>query len=288
MAVKRSPVGVHASIEGGITKAIERALSLGCGTVQIFGRNPRRWKGRPITRGEAERFRKKRTEAGLWPLVIHASYLINLSSPDEALFKKSLKLFIKEVGVADLLGADYIVTHLGSTRGKPAGFGIKRVTGALKEVARLRPGVGILLENTAGGGHQTGSNLEEIGSIIEKVAGGKVKGLKTGLCFDTCHGFQAGYPMKTPGEAATLVKTLHKAVGLEKLKLIHLNDSRAPFASRVDRHQHIGRGMIGTVGLAAFLNDPRIRGIPVILETPKKTESDDKKNIKKVKDMIKR
>ncbi len=284
MAGKRSPVGVHTSIQGGLTNAIDRATSLGCETVQIFGRNPRSWKVLPVSKGEAERFRKKREEAGLGPLVVHASYLINLSVPDEALFKKSVGLFIKELGIAVALGAEYMVTHLGSTRGKPGGFGIKRVAQALKEVARLKPGptVEILLENTAGGGSQTGSSLEEIGSIIDKV-----KGLKTGFCFDTCHGFAAGYPMNTPASAAALVKTLDKEVGLEKLKLIHLNDSKAPLGSRVDRHEHIGRGMIGTTGLSVFLNDPGIRGVPVILETPKKTEKDDEKNLKKLRNMIK-
>jgi deoxyribonuclease-4 len=283
MAVNCSPIGVHTSIEGGLSKAIERALLLGCDALQIFVRNPRSWKENPIAKREVEKFRKKREEAGLWPLVIHISYLINLSSPDGALFRRSLDLFIKELGIAGSLGADYIVTHLGSTRGKGGGFGVKRVIEALKEVASLKPGVEILLENTAGGGNQTGSRLEDIAAIIDKV-----KGLKPGLCFDTCHGFQAGYPMRAPGEAAALVDKIDKEVGLKRLKLIHLNDSKAPLGSKVDRHQHIGRGMIGSSGLSAFLKNPGVKGIPVILETPKKTERDDERNIRLVRGMIER
>jgi deoxyribonuclease-4 len=293
MGVKSSPLGVHTSIAGGVSKAVDRALLLGCNAIQIFVRNPRSWprgrKENSKAMGEAERFKKKREEAGLWPLVIHTSYIINLSSPDGALFKRSRDLFIKELGIAGSLGADYIVVHPGSSKGKGVkggrcgGFGIRRVTEALNGVAGLKPGpaVEILLENTAGGGHQTGSSLADIGTIIDKV-----KGLKLGLCFDTCHGFQAGYPMKTPGEAAALVKAIDKAVGLKRLKLVHLNDSRTPLDSRVDRHQHIGKGMIGSVGLGAFLKNPGVRGVPVILETPKKTERDDPRNLKVVRDML--
>jgi deoxyribonuclease-4 len=281
MAVKCSPLGVHTSIEGGVTKAIDRALLLGCDTLQIFGRNPRSWKESAKCKGEAERFRKKREEAGLWPLIVHTSYIINLSSPDEALFRRSLALFIKELGIAGSLGADYLVTHLGSSKGKGGGFGVKRVIEALKEVARSKQVITILLENTAGGGYQTGSSLADIGTIIDKV-----KGLKTGLCFDTCHGFAAGYPMRAPAEATALVKTIDKEVGLKRLKLIHMNDSSAPLGSRVDRHQHIGKGMIGSIGLKAFLNNPGVKGIPIILETPEKKERDDERNLKVVREMI--
>lgn len=282
------PLGVHLSIAGGISLAIGRARELGINAFQCFGGNPRGWAQKPLTEEEAARFREARGEAGLWPIVIHTSYLINLSSPDEALFKKSIDLFALEIKRAEMLGIDYLVTHLGSARGEGFDYAIKRsvfgVLAAIKEAGGDKGlGVEILFENTAGTGTTTGSDLAQIGAIIEALEP-KLKGVKTGLCFDTCHGFAAGYAFGTGKEANALVKIIDDAVGLERLKVIHLNDSKCGFNSRRDRHEHIGKGEIKDFD--ALLNHKSIKGVPLILETPKEGEADDKKNLRTVRNII--
>lgn len=285
---KAPPLGVHLSIAGGISLAIPRALELGINAFQCFGGNPRGWKQKPLSEDEAARFRELRSKADIWPIVIHTSYLINLSSPDEELFEKSVKLFALEIERAQKLGVDYLVTHLGSARGEGPDFATHRAaSGLLKAIKEAKAGkalgVEILFENTAGTGTTTGSDIAQIGAIREELQE-KLKGVKTGLCFDTCHGFAAGYPFGTKKEAAALVKIIEKAVGLENLKVIHLNDSKGGFNSRRDRHEHIGKGEIKSFD--AFLNHKSIKGIPLILETPKEGEADDVKNLGTVRKII--
>lgn len=287
-AGNRSPLGVHLSIAGGISLAIERAEDLGINAFQCFGGNPRGWAQKPLPEEEAERFREARGKADIWPVVIHTSYLINLSSPDEALFKKSIALFALEIERAERLGVDYLVTHLGSARGEGSDFAIARsasgVKAAVKEAGKGKGlNVEILFENTAGTGTTTGSDLTQIGAIIG-VLDADLKGIKTGLCFDTCHGFAAGYAFQSKPEAATLVDTIEKAIGIKKLKVIHLNDSKGGFNSRRDRHEHIGKGEIKNFD--AFLNHKSIKGLPLILETPKEGEADDEKNLRAVCNII--
>ncbi|MEE9542670.1 MAG: deoxyribonuclease IV [Thermodesulfobacteriota bacterium] len=289
------PLGVHLSIAGGVTCAIERATELGINAFQCFGGNPRGWAQKPLDKDEAEAFREARKNTSLWPIVIHTSYLINLSSPDEELLKKSVVLFATEIERAMALGIDYLVTHLGSPRGSGIDFAIKRATEGVEKAVKIalknskvkKTGLEILFENTAGSGTTTGSDIVDIGKIIDLLdaknkAGGV--GIKTGLCFDTCHGFAAGYPFKTPEEADKLVAIIKKAVGLKRLKVIHLNDSKGEFNSRRDRHEHIGKGKIKTFG--AFLNHKDIQGVPLILETPKETETDDKRNLMRVRRIL--
>lgn len=278
-------VGVHTSIEGGLSRAIERAVATGCEALQIFCRNPRSWRRSPLARAEVLRFRALREEAGLWPVVVHASYLINLSSPDEGLFRRSIDLLGFEVESAEMLGADYIVVHPGSTRGAGIEYGIRRVIEALKRVRRGNSGstgggVEILLENTAGGGSQTGAKIEHIGAIINDA---DLRGL--GLCFDTCHGFAAGYAMNTRTEVDRLAAAIDREAGLDNLKLAHLNDSKAALGAGIDRHEHIGKGEIGLTGFEAFVNHPALADLPAILETPKAGEYDDVMNMREIMNM---
>ena len=288
-------LGVHLSIAGGVTCAIERALELGINSFQCFGGNPRGWAQKPLTGVEAAEFREARKKAGLSVIAVHTSYLINLSSPDDALFKKSVKLFALEIERSMALSVDYLVTHLGSPRGAGIDFAVKRavegveaaIKAALKNSKVKKTGLEILFENTAGSGTTIGSDLADIGKIIDLLDAknkGKGVGIKTGLCFDTCHGFAAGYALKTPDEAAGLVAIIKKDIGLKRLKLIHLNDSKGGFNSRLDRHEQIGKGKIKS--FHAFLNHPRIKGLPLILETPKETEADDKKNLARVRKIL--
>jgi len=253
--------------------------------MQIFGRNPRSWGYSPVEAAEAALFREKRAEASIWPVAVHTTYLINLCSPSDELFEKSIALFRGEISIAADLGADYLVTHLGSPGALGGEYAMERVVEALEKAAGGPSGpVEILLENTSGAGAGFGADLGEIGRVID---GAARAGLKAGLCFDTCHGFAAGYPFGAKKDADALVRIIDGSVGLEKLKLIHLNDSKGEAGSRLDRHEHIGRGRIGSKGLANFLNHPEIKGIPLILETPKKTPDDDPGNLRAVRRMIK-
>ncbi|MBI5641935.1 MAG: deoxyribonuclease IV [Deltaproteobacteria bacterium] len=278
------PIGVHTSIAGGLYKSVERAEALGCDAMQIFSRNPRAWEFKPVTQAEAALFKARREEAGLWPVAVHTTYLINLCAPDEAIFDKSLFLFKKELSTAEQIGADYIVTHLGSPQDMGTEFALLRILSAFKDVeaAGLGKKTQVLLENTSGAGYGFGSDLADIGRII---SGARKFGLDTGLCFDTCHGFAAGYGMAEPGDIETLVSTIDKEIGLKRLRLIHLNDSKGAFNSGLDRHEHIGKGRIGLEAFRALLNHPKIKPVPLILETPKKTEADDPWNLNTVKDI---
>ncbi|MBI1912443.1 MAG: deoxyribonuclease IV [Deltaproteobacteria bacterium] len=278
------PIGVHTSIAGGLYKSVERAAELGCEAMQIFGRNPRSWIYKPISAIEADLFRKKRQEAGLWPVVIHATYLINLCSPDEDILEKSVSLFKKEVGIAEAIGADYVVTHLGSPQEMGSEFALMRILEALKNTASGGFGkkAQILLENTSGAGYGFGSNLSDIGDILD---GAEEFGLYAGLCLDTCHAFTAGYRLETKESVSELVKTIDREIGLKRLKVIHLNDSKGVFESNIDRHEHIGEGKIGIEGFKAIVNHPKLASVPMILETPKKTEDDDPRNLRIVREL---
>lgn len=280
------PIGVHTSIAGGLHRSIERAASLGCDAMQIFGRNPRSWAFKPVSAEDARLFKSKRKDAGLWPVAVHTTYLINLCSHDAGIYGKSVDLFKKELMTAEAIGADYLVTHPGSPRDMGSGFALKRILEALEDVKKS--GLGekamVLIENTAGGGCGFGSRLADIGDIIENAAG---FGLNAGLCFDTCHAFAAGYPMGTPPEVGVLMKTIEKKVGIERLKLIHLNDSKGAMNSHIDRHEHIGKGRIGIDAMRDFLNRPEVARVPLILETPKKTENDDPRNLAVVREIRK-
>ncbi|MBI2400127.1 MAG: deoxyribonuclease IV [Deltaproteobacteria bacterium] len=263
---------MHTSIAGGLYKSVERAAALGCGCMQIFGRNPRSWIYNPLPAHEAGLFRAARKEASLWPVAVHTNYLINLCSPDDGIYYKSIDIFQKELGIAEAIG-------MGSD------FAIRRVGQALKEAARGGLGIEtmILLENTSGAGYGFGSDLLHIGEIIKGAAS---DGRKIGLCLDTCHAFTAGYSFSRPVEVAGFLKKIDEAVGLENLKVIHLNDSKGAFHSNLDRHEHIGKGKIGLEAFRLLLNHPDIREIPMILETPKKTDKDDPMNLATVRGLL--
>lgn len=279
------PLGVHTSIAGGLYRSVERAEALGCSCMQIFGRNPRSWIYKPLPAHEAALFKAARKKAGLWPVAVHTNYLINLSSPDDDIYYKSIDIFKKELGIAEAIGADYLVTHIGSPQDMGADFAVRRVGQAMRDAGKsgLNPRTMILLENTSGAGYGFGSSLKDIGRIIE---GAGEDGLEIGLCLDTCHAFTAGYSYSNPEEVKAFLKRIDSEAGIENLKLIHLNDSKGAFNSNLDRHEHIGRGRIGIEAFRLLLNHPKIKKIPMILETPKKTEEDDPMNLATVRKLL--
>ncbi|MCK5236639.1 MAG: deoxyribonuclease IV [Deltaproteobacteria bacterium] len=274
------PIGVHTSTAGGISRSVARATELECTTMQVFVSSPRTWKADALKDSEVRDFKKFRKEAELAPIVVHTSYLINLATPSEEAYEKSKKLFTDELRIAKEIKAEYIVTHPGSFHDEDEKFGIKRVAMALMESAKSIKGKlpVILIENTAGGGTQIGGKLSNIGKIIKAS-----KGVRVGLCYDTCHGFAAGYPFNTKKDGLKLISEIDEGVGLKNLKVIHLNDSKGECGSKVDRHEHLGKGKLGGAAMASFLSDKRVREIPLILETPKSDDDADTRNLKEAR-----
>ena len=221
----------------------------------------------------ASRFRERRAASAIRYLVVHTMYLLNLASPDEALYERSVAGLIEEARRAATLGADALVTHLGAHVGGGADAGIDRIVGALCRLVESpawneAPGLHLLLENTAGSGTTIGSTFDELAAIVAAVGGGT----RLGLCLDSCHAFAAGHDLRTVDAVDGTLERFDRVVGLERLEMIHLNDSRFPIGSRRDRHAHIGRGEIGFEGIGALLRHPGLRGIPFLLETPKEID----------------
>lgn len=272
-------VGVHTSIAGGLSLSVERAVSLGCSTMQIFSHNPRQWKESALPESEVQRFRSLREELDISPVFIHASYLINLASPSQTVLHKSIRLLAYELSNADRLGVEYVILHTGSARGEDAKKSRKRAAKAICQSAKKSKGnAKILLENTAGERGDITSSMEALAHIIETCRSERIGG----ICLDTCHAFASGYDLTSRNAFTKLIAEIDRYVGLERLKLIHVNDSKRPLGSGVDRHEHIGRGYIGMNGMRTILSDRRISKIPLVLETPKRNENDDRRNLKKI------
>jgi deoxyribonuclease IV len=276
-------LGVHTSIAGGLYLSLERAHALGCTTMQIFSHNPRGWAVKSISREEAVRFQSLRQSLDISPVFIHTSYLINMASRDRVLKQKSIALLITEMERADAIGAEYVVLHTGSASGDDATIARRRAIEAFNEIAETRNWkAGLLIENTAGERGDICSSIADMGEIIDGVQ----KPLIAGICIDTCHAFAAGYDISDSASVEKIAHDIQHSIGIDKVKLIHMNDSKGNRASHIDRHAHIGLGAIGTKGLAAFINYPKFLQIPLILETPKKNESDDPVNLAKVRKML--
>lgn len=273
-------LGAHVSIAGAIDEAVDRAAALRINTMQIFSRNPRGWQAAKLKPKEVAAFRAKRLKAKISPILVHIPYIINLASPEEGLWKRSIKSYAEDIRRADTLGAEYFVTHLGSHKGKGEEFGIQRFAEGLnRAIAQAKPRLTVLLENTAGSGDGLGYKFEHLKAMISLI---KEKS-RVGVCLDTAHTFESGYNVKTKKGLNDTLSKFDKLVGLKRLKAIHLNDSKSPYGSRVDRHWHIGKGEIGSAGIGFIVNHPKLRKLPFILETPKETDKSDPANLKKVR-----
>jgi len=275
--------GFHVSISGGFALAVERAHELGCNTMQIFSRNPRGWTVKPIDADDAAKFKNLREQYDIGPVFVHTNYLINLASPKPDLYERSIEQFVIDLERTERLGADYLVTHLGSASGKEPDWMIDRVADAVNMAMKLHsPKATILLENTAGEKGDVGYTFEQVRDVIDRLKDGS----KIGICYDTCHGFAAGYDVRTKQGVDAVAQKIEETVGLKRLKGMHLNDCLRDFDSRVDRHWHIGEGKIGEVGFRAIINHKAFKDVPKIMETPKETEEDDPRNMKKVRSLI--
>jgi deoxyribonuclease-4 len=255
------------SIAGAVAQALWRGRETGCDVIQIFTKNAMQWRAKPLTQDDREAFLKARQETGVSPVAAHGSYLINLASPDDSLYERSQEALWEEMQRAEALELPYLVMHPGFPRGSGEEEGINRIARAINLIhhrgAEIK--VMILMETTAGQGATLGNRFEHFARIIGRIEAAE----RVGVCIDTCHIFAAGYDISTlAGYEATLGE-FDRVIGLARLKVMHLNDSKAAASTRVDRHEHIGKGSLGLDAFRRLLQDPRLAHLPFILETPK-------------------
>lgn len=270
-------LGVHVSVAGGVDLAVERGVALKCDAIQIFNKNNNQWKAFALLDDVVARYKVNLKNCDIHPVVSHASYLINLATSDQALWEKSRDSFAEELERCDRLNIPYLVVHPGSHMGAGEDVGVMRVAEALNDIYGSKKIKCVAtIEHTAGQGNHIGYKFEHLAAIR---AGMKDK-KKFAVCFDTCHLVAAGYDYSTPEKYDAMMKAFDKIVGLKTLKVMHFNDSKTPLGSRVDRHDHIGKGTVGKSGFRSFLTDPRLAEIPGVIETPTDgTGKDEKRNL---------
>jgi deoxyribonuclease-4 len=285
MHEKKVLLGAHQSIAGGVEKALDRGQETGCDTVQIFVKSPNRWASKPLAEKNVVAFKEAVAETGIWPVFAHSLYLINLATADDTLWQKSLRALVDDLERCEQLGLPGLVIHPGSHRGSGEEAGIARIIAALDEVHTRLPGYGVQvwLEITAGQGDHLGYSFTQLRSMID----GVTEPERLGICFDTAHAFAAGYELRTrEGYEATWAE-FDATLGLDRLAAIHLNDSKKDLGSRVDRHDHIGKGLLGLEPFRFLVNDPRFWGIPMTLETEKGPDlAEDKENLAVLRGLI--
>ena len=260
-------LGAHLSIAGGLPRAVDRAEASGCAALQIFTKSAGQWRARALPAEEIALFRRRVRQTGIKPVVAHNSYLINLAAADPALRARSIASLCDELDRAEALGLDGLVMHPGSfTSGTEAG-GLRLIAEGLARIFDARPDARtrILLEHTAGQGTNLGHRFEHLAEIIERLNGSR----RVGVCLDTCHLIAAGYDIGSEQGYTETFKQFGRIVGFSRLKAFHVNDSKKPCGSRVDRHEHIGKGCLGLEPFRRILNDPRFSRLPMLLETPK-------------------
>lgn len=257
-------LGAHVSIAGGIEKAFAQGEAIGATAIQIFTRNASRWQARPLAAEAIAAFRSARQKSAIGYVAAHDSYLINLASPEPPLRHKSIATFLDEMRRCAQLGIEDLVMHPGAHMGQGSAAGLATLVESFRTIFAEAPeGVRVLVENTAGQGSCLGAPFEELAEIFARLPQGNF-----GVCLDCCHAFAAGYDLATAEGYAATMADFERLIGLERLRLFHLNDSKRPLGARVDRHEHVGKGMIGRAGFAALMADQRFRRLPKIIETP--------------------
>ncbi|MCG8403564.1 MAG: deoxyribonuclease IV [Phycisphaerales bacterium] len=280
--------GAHMSVAGGLENAFHAGKEVGCDCLQIFVKNQRQWKARPLTDEQVAAYKEAERETGLHPVVAHASYLLNLASPEAASREKSSNALIDELTRCEALGVSGLVFHPGAHMGDGVDKGIRRIIKALDDVLGRTKGftTNVLLETTAGQGSSIGHEIEHLGRIIAGVKDAE----RLMVCLDTCHLFAAGHDLRNANLYAKMVDELDTIVGLDRIRCIHTNDSKNDCGSRVDRHEHVTKGKIGKDGFIHLVNDPRLAGVPRILETPKGKDGRgvdyDKVNLRRLRELI--
>ena len=271
-------IGCHVSASGSVDKAVDNAVERNCSAFQIFTRSPRSWHAKDLTKEVIDAFKSKLKDSKIdrFAICAHMPYLPNLATPKDDAFEKSVNTLISEVERCAQLGIPYLVTHLGSHLGTGEEAGIKKLVEGLTKAGQTKNDVMILLENTAGQKNSVGSDFKQLGEIFKQLKPGK----KFGVCLDTCHAFVAGYDLRTADKVKETFKEFDKHVGIENLKILHLNDARGEIGCNLDRHYHLGLGGIGEEGITSVVKFANKKKIPIILETPIDDDRDDFENVK--------
>jgi deoxyribonuclease-4 len=265
-------LGAHMSVSGGVSKAVDRAHLHGCESLQIFTKNASQWRGKPLDPQDVATFRARVADTGIRPVVSHASYLINLATTADALRAQSIAAFVDELDRAEALGLLGVVVHPGTCTAGTEDEGLRLIGEAIQQAFDERPNQSalVLLEHTAGQGRTLGYRFEHLAAIISHVGGSR----RIGVCLDTCHLFASGYDIASDAGYRETFDAFDRLVGFGRLKALHGNDSKKPLGSRVDRHEHIGRGCLGEEPFRRLLHDERFAGLPLLLETEKTKISD--------------
>lgn len=280
--------GSHLSVAGGFENAFREGVDVGCDCLQIFVKNQRQWKAKPLSDEQIAAYKQAEKETGIGPVVAHASYLLNLASPEPENRDKSVKALIDELERCEALGVSGLVLHPGAHMGEGEAKGIQRIAASLNKAHTATKGFKskVLLESTAGQGTTIGHEIEHLGRIIDGVKQGE----RLGICLDTCHLFAAGYDLRDAEAYESMMQTMEASFGIDRIACIHMNDSKFDLGSKRDRHEHIGEGFIGRKGFVNVVNDARIAGVPMILETPKDDDDKgrpyDKVNLGKLRRMV--
>ena len=277
-------IGCHVSISGSIDKSVDNAVERNCSAFQIFTRSPRSWHAKDLTKEDIDAFKSKLKSSKIdrFATCAHMPYLPNLATPKNDGFEKSVNTLISEVERCAQLGIPYLVTHLGSHLGTGEEAGIKKLVEGLTKAGQTKNDVIILLENTAGQKNSVGSDFKQLGEIFKQLKPSK----KFGVCLDTCHAFVAGYDLRTADKVKETFKEFDKHVGIENLKILHLNDARGEIGCNLDRHYHLGLGGIGEEGITSVVKFANKKKIPIILETPIDDDRDDFENVKIAKGYV--
>jgi deoxyribonuclease IV len=276
-------LGAHLPLGNGMVKAAERAHAIGATALQIFGDNPTAWRRRTEPPGEQEAFRERIAAHGIGPVVVHAAYLVNLAGPDAGFFEQSVAILAHELRSAPGFGARFVNVHTGSHRDTGLEAGVARLAEGVRRTLDEAPSgneaATLVLESSSGGGFAVGATIEELAAIAEAVARRGVPDSRVAFCLDVAHLWAAGYRLSDPGETDAVVEAFDRLIGLDRLALIHLNDSKTEVGSRVDRHEHVGAGGIGEAGMAHLLTHPRLGHVTYLLETPGMDEGYDAVNM---------
>ncbi len=276
-------LGVHIGIAKGLVKGLEYAHDIGCESVQLFSGNPHSWNQKPLNEDIAQDFVEAAREMGIWPIVLHTPYLVNLASPDPEIRRKSIGTLVLALQRADALAAGFVVTHIGSHKGVGMDKGIENTIKSLEEALSEDCNAKVALELSSGGGNKVGADIESVAAIINGLDSFKEN---VGICIDTAHVWGAGYSVDSADGVNELLDKINEEVGLEKLLVLHLNDTETVFGEKKDRHADIGDGNLGLEGFSALINDARLAEVPGILETPAKTEDRQRQDLVTLRGLI--
>lgn len=276
--------GFHISISGGFSRVIEQAELRGCETIQLFSRNPRGWSYPSMDEDDVNAFRLGVKEKSLFPVFLHLPYLPNIGSFKSRFYKRSIESIIKDLERAEILGAQYLIIHIGHRLESSEEEAIEAVAYGINQALRkVQNSIILLMENTSGQGTEIGYSFSQIKKIIELIEEKE----RIGVCLDTAHAFEAGYDLSNRDGIENTLESFDSLIGLNRLHLIHLNDSKTPLGSRKDRHWHIGEGYIGIDGFSYIINHPKLQKVPGIMETPRSDTEEDLRNMRVIRSLIK-